>query len=323
MSETTLVLEPRDHSPDALRLYEGIGKVELCPGEVPSGTRPDVTILVVRLAHHLNPDLLGRFPSLRFIVSPTTALNHVDLAYCRDRGIRVVSLQGESEFLGRIPATAELTFGLLLAVVRRIPLGHSSVVEKGLWDRNICKGRDLSGMILGILGFGRVGRQVAGFGRAFGMAVLAHDSGVTEGDLAVSGVEPVSKKELFSRSDVISVHVNHCPENEGIVGSEEFRLMKTGSYFINTSRGELINEPALQEALESGRLAGAGLDVLDDEQALDLSDRPLLHCARKCDNLVITPHIGGCTLDSMGRTEAFVAEKLLRLTRAHPKTSLR
>ena len=166
-------------------------------------------------------------------------------------------------------------------------------------------------MTLGILGFGRLGQQVAEYAKAFGLKVLASDPFIEPTVLQEKQVFSCSKETLFKQSDIVSLHVNYESTNHNLVNYKEFECMKDGSYFVNTARGELIDEGALLDALSSGKLAGAALDVLENEQdSTTLFNTPLMQYAQEHDNLLITPHIGGCTLESMQKTELFIVNKL-------------
>lgn len=320
MSEQYIVvMEPSNYAPEALSVYRALGRL-ICMDEEQEqqidAYLNEATVLVVRFGSYLNPDFLRATPKLRYIVSPTTGLNHIDLDYCTERNIEVLSLKGEKEFLRTITATPEHTMGLMLALVRGITGAHLSVINERKWDRNRFCGSDLSDLRLGILGFGRVGQKVAHYAKAFGMNICGHDPYVPGEHFKAGGVRQVQPEELYASSDIVSVHVDYQPGREQMIGAEQFNQMKTGSYFINTSRGELVDEFALTGALRTGRLAGAAVDVLQNEyDHRVLFKSPLIEYAGDNDNLIITPHIGGCTSGSMRKTECFMAEKLRRKIR--------
>jgi D-3-phosphoglycerate dehydrogenase len=267
----------------------------------------DFDVLIVRLGHAIDREVLERAGRLKVIVSATTGLDHIDMGYAQSKDIAVLSLRGETEFLRSIPATAEHTWGLLLALVRNIPAACQSVVN-GEWERDRFKGHDLAGRRLGILGLGRIGEKVARYGLAFGMQVTAYDP-FREGWM--EGVEPAgSQAELFARSQVLSIHVQLNEQTAGLIGATGLAGLPDGALLVNTSRGQVIDEKALLEALESGHLAGAALDVLAEERTTDLASSPLVAYARAHANLIITPHLGGATYESMAATELFMANKL-------------
>lgn len=270
----------------------------------------DADILIVRLGHKIDATLLATASALKVIVTSTTGLNHIDEAYVCDRGIEILSLRGEADFLKTISPTAELTFGLYISLLRHIPEAVAHV-RQGMWDRNLFKGQDLEGATLGLYGYGRIAEKISKMAKAFGMNILAYD---IRPNISTEDVEMVSEDVLLGQSDIVSLHVLHHQGNTNLFSSGHFSRMKSGSYFVNTARGELVDESALLENLVSGHLAGAALDVLSIENRNSSGhfvDDPLVKYACDHNNLIITPHIGGATIDSMARVENFMTQKLL------------
>jgi D-3-phosphoglycerate dehydrogenase len=304
-----LIAESENCSPAAVGIYRSMGEVRLAQLNRPELLElvKDFEVLVVRLANQIDEELFASAPNLKAVVSPTTGLDHIDLDAAGRHGVKVLSLQGEVEFLRSIPATAELTWALLLALTRNIPAAFASVAA-GEWQRDRFKGHDLAGRKLGILGLGRVGSMVAHYGLAFGMQVSAYDPAPLrwEQGVALAG----SMNELFSWSDVLSIHVPLNAETRHLVGGEQLKLLPPNGVLINTSRGEVLDETELLAALEDESLAGAALDVLANERSSALAELPLVHYARTHSNLILTPHIGGATYESMAATEVFMANKL-------------
>jgi D-3-phosphoglycerate dehydrogenase len=270
---------------------------------------PDFDVIWVRLRHRIDAKVLARTSRLKAIISPTTGLNHIDVDEATRRGIAVLSLRGETDFLKNVHATAEHTIALMLSLIRHIPAATESV-RRGQWDRDQFKGRELYGKTVGIIGFGRLGQIVANYLEAFGVRVLATDPRFENGT-AIKSVQFIPLYQLLTQADIVSLHVNFIEENRGFFGWDDFRDMKRGAWFVNTSRGELVKEDALLRALELGRLSGAAVDVLDGEQAGDPMASPLIQYAKRHDNLLITPHIGGCTFESLEKTESFLAGKVV------------
>ncbi len=305
--KTILIAEPDGYDADAIAAYRGLGEVRLgLDGRSFAAAAADCDVLVLRLRHRVDAAVVAAAPRLAAVVSPTTGLDHLDLPALERAGAFVVSLHGQTEFLRTIVATAELTWGLLLAVTRRVAAAASDVVA-GRWDRDRFIGTDLSGKTLGILGLGRIGAQVAGYGRAFGMRVLAHDP-VPRPELA----EPVEIDRLFEVADVLSVHLPLTEATRGLVGRGLLFSMKPGSVLINTSRGAILDESALADALTRGPIAGAGLDVLDGEPLLaGLGTGPIVPLIGRHRGLVVTPHLGGASADAMRATERFCARRLV------------
>jgi D-3-phosphoglycerate dehydrogenase len=247
---------------------------------------------------------------LRVIASPSTGPDHLDLRAADARGITLLSLKYDGEFLETITATAELAWALTLACLRRIPSAFDAA-KRGEWAPDKFRGHQLSGRTFGILGYGRLGSTVGQYARAFRMRVLAHDIK----DFQAEGIERVDKETLFRESDVVSLHVPLTAETTNLVDRKEFALMKPGAVIINTSRGAVLNDAALLEALETGRIAGAGLDVIHSEWS-PIARHPLIVYARKHDNLVIVPHLGNVTYESQEMCLRRTAEKLRDFIRA-------
>ena len=260
--------------------------------------------------HPIDKKLIDMFPPLKFIASGTTGLDHIDLDYCKAKGIDVISLKGETEFLQDVHATAEHTFGLILSLVRRIPFAHNDVCN-GNWNREAWQGVELYGKTLGIVGLGRVGKQVAKFAEAFGMKVIWHDPYIKQ---APPNTIPDYYKVdrtlecLFRESDIVTVHVPLNPETTGMFGYQQFALMKSSALFINTSRGAVVNESNLLNALEYGIIAGVALDVSANEPGISPSMQVYLKYTEK--NIIVTPHISGNTVESRAKTQCFIANKI-------------
>jgi len=314
-----LNVEPANYSRDAFRILSSVGEVherELSCTELREEL-PSYHVLIVRLRHQIARELIDAGVLLKAIVTATTGLDHIDVVYAKSRGIDVLSLKGEDEFLSRVPATAELTWGLLLALTRWIPAA-AAAVQGGSWDRDAFRGHDLSGRRLGIVGFGRIGRIVARYAQAFGMSVMAYDPHVS-GSLPASIEMASDLKELARNSDILSVHALLNDETIDLIDDRVLRALPDGALLVNTARGAIVNSGALLNALESGRLGGAAVDVIPGERRPSDPERnSLLAYARSHENLIITPHIGGATLESMWMTEIFVAEKLKRYLRGEP-----
>jgi D-3-phosphoglycerate dehydrogenase len=308
-----LVAESSEFTPAALAVLDRIGDVHLADFDEQQ-LRAAITpyqILWVRLRNKIGKEILDAAPNLKAIATPTTGVNHLDLELLEERQIKVMSLRGETTFLNSVRATAELTLGLMLALTRHIPAACEATKD-GAWNRDRFRGNELHGKTVGIVGYGRLGRHVANYCAALGLTVLVTDPNVRK-DTVPLPFEMMERESLLRHSDLVSLHVSLDEANRGFFGSREFQTMREGSWFINTSRGELIDESALLQNLDSGHLAGAALDVLQDEQSGGFAARPLVQYAASHRNLLITPHIGGCTSESMAKTELFLAEKLLEV----------
>ena len=224
--------------------------------------------------------LLERLPKLKLLVTTGMRNASIDVAAATERGIVVCGTAG-------LPyPTAELTWGLILALMRRIPI-EDRATREGQWQ--VSCGLGLNGKTLGVIGLGGLGSRVAKVGRAFEMDVIAWSQNLTEARAAEVGAKLVSKDELLSRADVASIHLVLSDRTRGLIGARELSLMKPTAYLVNTSRGPIVDEGALVAAVRGGRIAGAGLDVYDDEPL------PLDHPLRNLRNTVITPHLGYVT----------------------------
>ena len=269
----------------------------------------DADVLWARLRHKIDREVMAAAPNLRAIATPTTGLNHIDLAEAEKLGIRVISLQGETDFLQNVYATAEHTIALILNVLRHVPAAHEHAIN-GRWNRDLFVGNELHGKRAGIIGYGRLGRMVAKYLQAFGMRVSVTDIKSVD-RVEHPDIESLSLYQLLRTSDVVTVHVPLSDQTTGFLSKREFACMKPRSCFINTARGELVDESALLDALRKGHLAGAALDVLADEYSSSLAENSLIRYAQQNQNLLITPHIGGCTTESREKTEHFLATRVV------------
>jgi D-3-phosphoglycerate dehydrogenase / 2-oxoglutarate reductase len=306
-----LIAESKGFSPEAAQLLRQVGEVTLADLDRTALEKalPHFDVLWVRLRNHIDARLLGSSARLKMIATPTTGLTHIDLEAAEERGVEILSLRGATGFLRTIRGTAEHTIGLMLALLRGLPAATAHVAAGG-WNRNLFQGREIYGRTVGIVGYGRLGRIVARYLNAFEARVLVTDRPDWCGSVDPF-VEMVSLPDLLAASDIVSLHVNLCPETHGFFGRNCFAAMRSGAYFLNTARGELVDEEALLEALESGSLAGAALDVLAGEPLVDAAQHPLVQYARRHSNLILTPHIGGCTKESMEKTEIYLAGQLV------------
>jgi D-3-phosphoglycerate dehydrogenase len=266
---------------------------------------PQADAVVAGLEVRFDRDLLARAERLRVIASRTSQLRHIDLDAARERGISIVYIDPKDAVLQETSSTAEEAFALLLALVRNVPWAFDSVKE-GRWERMRYGGYELRGKTLGLIGYGRLGRAVAAYARAFGMQVSAFDPYVDE-------AQACDLHALLGSSDAVSVHCTFNDETEGMLGDAEFAAMKNGAFFVNTARGEITDERALLAALESGQLAGAAVDTLAGEEpdGAHLRDNPLVEHARTHENLIVLPHLGGATQEATERTQLYIARRLV------------
>lgn len=250
------------------------------PADLAATLAPYAILVLMRERTAFPRALIEALPNLRMIALTGGRSPSLDLDACADRGI-VVSNTGGAAVTA---STAECAWMLLLACARHLPRATRSM-DSGAWQHGVPLGATLEGKRLGIVGLGRLGRRVAGYGRAFGMDVVAWSQNLTAEAAAAAGATRVDKAELFATADAVSLHLVLSDRTRNIVAAPELAAMRPGTILVNTARGPLVDEPALLDALRSGRIA-AGLDVFHTEPL------PAGHPLRALPNVVLTPHLG-------------------------------
>ena len=242
--------------------------------------QPFNVLCVMRERTPLTRNILSKLPNLKLIVSTGMRNASIDTKAVEEFGITL-------KYTGYLESGApEMTWALIMGIARQIPQ-ESNNFKSGLWQTTI--GGDFKGKTMGILGMGRVGSKIAAYAKAFDMNVIAWSPNLTAEKAAESGAQLVNKEELFKQADFVTIHMVLSDRSRGIVGKEDLALMKPSAYFINTSRGPLVNEDALIEILQQHKIAGAAIDVFNIEPL------PADHPLRKLDNLLATSHIGYVT----------------------------
>lgn len=275
----TLKLGPWDRLPASLATQ--VFRDTLAdPDALAARLAPFDAVLAMRERTAFPRALLERLPNLRLLITTGARNRAIDLAACAERGV-VVS--GTPSFGA---PTVDLTWGLILSLMRRIPEQERGLRE-GRWQ--VALGNTLEGRTLGLVGLGNLGSRVASIGRAFGMDTIAWSQNLTAERAAAAGATRVDKAELLARADVVSLHLILSDRSRGIIGAADLARMKHSAVIVNTSRGPLIDQPALIAALVEGRIAGAGLDVYDQEPL------PPGHPLLAAPNTVLTPHLGYVT----------------------------
>lgn len=245
----------------------------------------DADALVVRSAVQVDDTLMSAAPKLRVIGRAGVGVDNIDADAATRRGIVVMNTPGANAI-----AVAELAIGLMIGLARQIPRANDTM-HAGKWEKKSLQGGELRGKKLGILGLGRIGIEVARRARSFGMELLGHDPFVSASIARENGIRLVSAEELFSLSDFITLHVGLTPQTAGIINRDTIGMMKKGVRIVNCARGELVVEKDLAEALQSGQVAGAALDVFHQEPPKDSVFAPL-------ENVILTPHIAGSTAEA-------------------------
>lgn len=290
-------------APEGVELLASRARVlEGSPGQQPG----EFDALIVRSATKVSGELLQACtPRLKVVGRAGVGVDNVDLAAARDLGVRVVNAPEATS-----TAVAEHTVALMLSLSRHIPTATAQM-RAGIWPKKELIGRELSGSTLGIIGLGRIGAEVAQRAAAFEMAVLSYDPYLSEEQQARCGAQGCTLTELLERSDFITLHIPLTAETENIIDRAALENIKPGARIINTARGGLIDEAALLEALQDGRVAGAGLDVFDEEPPdnPDLINHP---------NVISTPHIAGQTVEAQRRVAVDIAEEVLAALEGKP-----
>ena len=253
-------------------------------------------VCVMRERTPLPREVLQHLPRLKLVASTGSRNASIDMGAAKELGITVTATGYRSS------PTIELTWALILASLRGVVHENNSI-RNGGWQKSV--GQDLSGKILGVVGLGNIGGQVARIGLAFGMKIIAWSQNMTPEIAEAAGAKLVSKDELFRQADVVTIHLILSGRTKGLVGAAELGLMKPSSRLINTSRGPIVDEPSLIKALRSHAIAGAAIDVFDEEPL------PAEHPFRSMDNVLATPHIGYVS-ESLYRT--FYGDSLANIT---------
>jgi phosphoglycerate dehydrogenase-like enzyme len=263
----------------------------LTEDEAAVALKPFDVLCTVRERMSLPRSLFERLTNLKLVTIIGIDLPNLDMVAATEHGV-IVSHSNFANplFANMVNATPELTWGLMIATVRHLSL-ESRRMHEGAWQSTV--GVNLAGRTLGLLGLGRIGSRMAEYARVFGMPVIAWSQNLTDEKAKSFGAERVEKDDLFRRSDIVSIHVRLSDRTRGLVTARELALMKPGAYLINTSRGPIVVEADLLAALRAGKIAGAGLDVFDEEPP------PRTHPFRTMDNVTVAPHLGYVTRESL------------------------
>ena len=255
---------------------------------------------VVRGRTKIRQPLIDLCPGLKVIVRGGVGLDNIDADYARSKGITVMNTPKASS-----ASVAELAIGFMFDLARSI-YKATATMKAEKWEKKAFEGDELGGKTLGLIGLGNIGKEVAKRANALGMTVIAYDPYVKEAE----GVRLVQLDELLAKSDYISLHLPKTRESANMIGKTQFEKMKAGVRLVNCARGGIVDEAALYEALVSGKVAGAALDVFAEEPPTD-------YRLLKLDNVIGSPHIGAATKEAQGRVGAEVAEKLIEFAKNH------
>ncbi len=293
------VNDPLDE--EAMKLLRSKGELEVTSEHLEKEDllkiMPELEVLVVRSATKVTADVIEAGEKLKIIARAGVGLDNIDLNKAKEKGIKVLNTPGASA-----ASVAELTMGMMFALSRHIARGTMDLKE-GKWTKKQLKGVELNGKTLGIIGLGRIGREVAKRAIALGMKVIAYDPFVKETDM---DVELVKFDKLLSSADYITVHVPLIPETKHLINEKAFEKMKEGVFVINCARGGIVDEAALLKALKEGKVAGAGMDVFETEPPTSDVEKELLSLP----NVVATPHIGASTKEAQKRVGKEIVSRI-------------
>jgi D-3-phosphoglycerate dehydrogenase len=251
-------------------------------------------------------EVVSRAKKMKVVATPSTGLDHLDLEALAQAGIELQCIKTEFGLLDSITATAEMAWCLMLSALRHLPHAHNAAMQ-GRWARDRYRGHQISGMTLGILGVGRLGSMMADYGKAFRMRVLGCDRSPRH---QLPHVQYVDFDTLLRESDILTIHIHLTDDNRHLIDKHALAKMKDGVCIVNTSRGAIIKEDDFVQAIRSGKVGAAGLDVIEGEWRPDLQNHPLIQLAREHDSIVISPHLGGITVESQAASTKFVADRL-------------
>ena len=305
-----IVTAEMEHLPAARAILDAACDVVYAPTITDAELKTTIAgydAIVTNLRQIIGKSVLDEAEKLRLIATPSTGTDHIDVEYAESKGIVVQSIKLDYDVLKTITSTAEHAFLLMLSCLRRLPFAFDSV-RRGEWVRDEFCGREAEGRVVGIIGYGRLGEIFSRLAHGFGMKVIACDPSKTINDAWAKQVE---MDELLKTAEIISIHVHLAPETEKLIGKREFGLMRKGVYLVNTSRGKLIDEEALLDALKSGKVECAGIDVLANELTGDINSDLLVEFSRTHKNLIITPHIGGMSSDAQEKAFSHMVNKLV------------
>ena len=288
------ILSFENLSDDTNKILKKIGQVSN------DKNKKDVNIIFVGLSL-LNKKTLSVYNKLEYIVTFTTGLNHIDLEYCKKNKIKIISLRNIKQKIQNISSTAELAIALMLNLLRKVNLANKEVFYNKIWKRENFQSSQIQSLKFGIIGFGRIGKKIKNFLKLFNAnEIIINDI------RKIHGIKIFGKKYLLQNSDIIFLSASDLGKGK-ILERKDLNLIKKDCIFINISRGNLIDEKHLLKLFSLNRISGIGLDVLSNENKKNflLNEKQLLGLKNK--NIILTPHIGGCTIDAMNMTQKKIA----------------
>lgn len=306
MSEKRKILVTDRLSHEALLMLKGQDFVTVEKSKTPNLTAKDVEgvhALLIRSQTPITAELLSSAKDLQVIVTATSGFDHIDFPACEKWGVTVMNTPWAN-----VPTAAQLTWSLVLACVHKVVMANQQI-KSGQWDRHLLESMELSGKTYGVVGLGRIGNRVAEIAHAFGMNVVAYDPYCDERNFKEADAERVAFEELLKRADVMSFHVPLTRETTKMMNRSHFEYVHRGMILVNTSRGQVVSEQDLCEAVEKGWIGAAGLDVFEKEP-LGRNSHLL-----KLPNIVMTPHVGAASREAFAKASEQAALKILAFFR--------
>lgn len=296
------ITEKKFYSKETLSIYNKMGVIFST-----NKHKQKVKVLIVRLKFLINSEFLRDYKNLKYIITNTTGLDHIDLTYCKKKNITIISLNDITNKIQKVQSTADLTFGLIINLSRNISYSNQELNKNKIFDRYKFISHDLNNRTLGIIGLGRIGKKVAKYARCFGMKVIGYDKYKNLNYFERSFVTKVSKTTLLKKSNIISIH-SSALNIKKILNTKDLLKTKKGIILVNTSRDFLIDQKILFRLIKSKHISGYGTDVLPNETNKTLFMKNEIFNLAKKFNVLITPHLGGCTFESLNYTDLEIAK---------------
>ncbi len=283
------ITEKKYFSSKAINIYKKISPIL-------NKKNNNIKVLIVRLGYKIDKHFLQKFKNLKFIISNTTGLDHIDRNYCQNKNIKILSLNNVRSKIKNIYSTADLTIGLLISLVRKINLSNRFIIKNKKFERYKFISHDLGDLTVGILGYGRLGKRIGKYTKALGMKTIAYD--IKNKNFHI--------KKFIGKSDIIIITASSY-DGRKILKKEHLKFLKKNSFIVNTSRYFSVDEKEIVKKLKSGLLSGYATDIIDGEYDKSLYRKNEFIKLSKKYNIIITPHLGGFTYESLNKTEEIMA----------------
>lgn len=301
MNYNFLLLEKKYYSLKAINIYNSLGCLYTYDKKF---SYKSINVIICRLSYQLDKNFLKNFNSLKYIISPTTGLTHIDIEYCQKNFIKIISLKELRKKIQNIKSTAELTLALIFALNRKILFANNYTKKNLIFNRDLFISNNIEGQTIGLIGLGRIGKMVAKFSNAIGLKIIYYDKCPIK---TSKKYKKKSLKYIFKNADIISLHINYTKNNYKFINNKLLMLCKKNCLIVNTSRGEIIDQEVLLKQIVNKKIGGYAADVISKENNIN-SLKKFITKVKNLDNIIITPHIGGFTKESLNYTEELIAK---------------